>query len=133
MKKIFLSFFVLFALLSFSQSLFAALGPLPKEVFTDETFVYELSVIDKEYVAGDEVSGTFTILNASDGYLDKVQYLIYVAGNIDSNFNHNPFGKTYSPIFGLEAKTPIKIPFTYVLPKVLPEGEKELVVRSQHN
>lgn len=132
MKKIVFSFFVLLFLLTSAHQLSAA-TPRPIENFTDETFVYNLSVSGKTYSPGDEVQGTFTILNASENYLDKVQYLIYVAGDIDTNFRHNIFGKVYSPYFTLGGKDPKKISFNYKLPTVLPFGEKELVVRSLYN
>lgn len=140
MKKIVFSLFVLLFLLTSVSHLSATttppkgeLPPPPREVFTTETFVYNLSIPEGEYKAGDEISGTFTIKNASDNYLDKVQYLVYIAGDIDTNFNHNSFGEVYSPIFGLNGKEFKKVPFTFSIPKVLPPGPKELVVKSLYN
>lgn len=132
MRKIVFSFFVLVFLCTLTTNLFAA-TPRPTESFTDETFVYNLSITGNTYSPGKEVQGKFTILNASETYLDNIQYLIYVAGNIDANFNHNTFGKVYSPSFGLDGKAPKEISFSYNLPKVLPSGAKELVIRSLHN
>jgi hypothetical protein len=140
MKKIVFSFFTLLILLTSVHHLSATstppsgeLPPPPRQVFTNETFVYNLSIPEGQYKAGDEISGTFTIKNASDNYLDKVQYLVYIAGDIDTNFNHNGFGEVYSSTFGLNGKEFKKVPFTFSIPSVLPSGPKELVVKSLYN